>query len=834
MSLVLALLVTFQTNGDFKFVLTDEAVVNLLPYTGVMKDSRNKIPDNHVIEGAYRDSLAEVRPSSSIGYSTAAWWFQIILENAADKAREYILVLEDPRLDYVTFLELEGRPGPTTRVLRKVTTGDRYPVSTRPVPHRHFVLPIHFSAFETKTILVKVKSESSISAPLTLYTREGRQSRNKRDQLIIGGFIGLMIGMVVYNFLVGLMVRERLFFYFVVTTFFFAATLLIRDGWAFVHLWPNHPNWANQCLMYSLLVTLWLAFLFLVDSLQLDRYLPKAMVPVRISYTFLFALLLFHPLLSYSMGHRLALVLLLTYVMISLICLVLRCFQGSKTALFLLLGWGSCLLFIGIQSLGLFGVFSNSMQLNHGLMLSTTLGAVFLSFVLGRRINQFRLHQSQALKALEEANRNLEERVEERTTYLRTTKELLENIIGNLPHSVFWKDRNSVYQGGNMNFAREAGLNHADELVGKTDFDFAWKDEEAEFFRTCDRQVMDSGVPLVNIEEPQQQADGKQATLLTSKVPLRDARGDVVGLLGMYIDISKRKELEDREKQRTKELARINAELKEKNAAILSSQEKLIVQEKTASLGRMLSGLAHEIRNPLNFIENLSSDELVEEVEEFLQQEGGDLGAASRSFFEEAVRDLKRNHQTIQKHAKRLSNLTSTMTALSDRGNINNRTEPIDFNKLVRTFLDMSLASKGVNGMEPNVALDPKIGKLDFNINHLGRICTSLFNNAVESMEIRGERDGRAFQPRWRIATKDHGSKLELHVVDNGVGIPESIRGRIFDPLFTTKSSTKGHVGMGLAICYSLVVERNNGEIDLSSNEDQTSFTVVLPRHGAI
>ncbi len=127
---------------------------------------------------------------------------------------------------------------------------------------------------------------------------------------------------------------------------------------------------------------------------------------------------------------------------------------------------------------------------------------------------------------------------------LRGQQELLSNVLSNIPHSVFWKDRDSVYLGCNQNFTREAGVQTPQEVIGKTDYDLAWKKEETEFYRQCDREVMERGEPLLNIEEPQLQADGREATLLTSKVPLRDQAGQVVGILGIYADITERKRVE--------------------------------------------------------------------------------------------------------------------------------------------------------------------------------------------------------------------------------------------------------------------------------------------------
>jgi len=124
-------------------------------------------------------------------------------------------------------------------------------------------------------------------------------------------------------------------------------------------------------------------------------------------------------------------------------------------------------------------------------------------------------------------------------------RDLLNNVLSNVPASIFWKDRNSVFLGVNSRFARDAGLQNPEEIIGKTDHELAWTREEADFYRECDRQVMDSVEPMLNIEETQQQSDGKQINLLTNKVPLLDKSGQVYGMLGIYIDITRLKQTED-------------------------------------------------------------------------------------------------------------------------------------------------------------------------------------------------------------------------------------------------------------------------------------------------
>ncbi|MGB3756674.1 MAG: PAS domain S-box protein [Rivularia sp. (in: cyanobacteria)] len=152
---------------------------------------------------------------------------------------------------------------------------------------------------------------------------------------------------------------------------------------------------------------------------------------------------------------------------------------------------------------------------------------------------------------------------------LQCLEQLFQLVIDNIPHSVFWKDRNSVYLGCNRNFAEDAGVGKPSNIVGKSDYDLSWKREEADFFRECDKRVMDNNVPEVNIIESQLQADGTLFWLDTNKIPLRDGEGNVVGIFGSYENITERKQTEDA-------LQKLNQELEtrvEQRSAILHQTE---------------------------------------------------------------------------------------------------------------------------------------------------------------------------------------------------------------------------------------------------------------------
>jgi diguanylate cyclase (GGDEF)-like protein/PAS domain S-box-containing protein len=138
---------------------------------------------------------------------------------------------------------------------------------------------------------------------------------------------------------------------------------------------------------------------------------------------------------------------------------------------------------------------------------------------------------------------------------LRQQKEWVDKLLSVIPSHVFWKDRNSIYQGCNRMFAEAAGLGDTREILGKSDYDLPWTRNEADAYRECDQRVIRSGLPLVNVEETQRKADGSQIHIVTSKVPVRDAGGAVVGVLGIYNDITARKWAEEKLSSTSERLA---------------------------------------------------------------------------------------------------------------------------------------------------------------------------------------------------------------------------------------------------------------------------------------
>ncbi len=169
----------------------------------------------------------------------------------------------------------------------------------------------------------------------------------------------------------------------------------------------------------------------------------------------------------------------------------------------------------------------------------------------------------------------------------------LQLIMDNIPQYIFWKDLDSMYLGCNMNFARAAGFDNPAEIVGKSDYDCPWSREESDFYRKVDRRVMDSGQEEVNFEEPQTMVDGRTRWLRTSKIPLRDPAGKIIGILGTYEDITERKEMELELIKNAKTLSSINTNLQKVNDDLESAN---------IDLEQFAYAASHDLQEPLRMV----------------------------------------------------------------------------------------------------------------------------------------------------------------------------------------------------------------------------------------
>jgi PAS domain S-box-containing protein len=374
---------------------------------------------------------------------------------------------------------------------------------------------------------------------------------------------------------------------------------------------------------------------------------------------------------------------------------------------------------------------------------------------------------------------------------LRQPESVLEYIIERVPHSIFWKDREGHFLGGNRNLLRDVGLSSFDQLLGKTDADLGFPPEQVEHFRKCDLDVMNSGRPLLDIEEFQDQADGTH-TLLTSKVPLRDAAGQVIGMLGIYVDITERKRMEEQLRQA-------------RDAALSASRAK----------GEFLTVMSHELRTPLTLIL-------------------GPLDYLLTRPLPPLPSDVRDDLQRMRRNAGRLLTLVNDILdfVVIEAGQMHLDPESVDVVDLVSQLVADAKPAAQRAGIELGFSADGELGRVVLDRRKFEKITLNLVANALKFtppqgrvlVELRGDPGGGPSLP---------GAHFELSVSDTGPGIPKEKQHLLFQRFQQIDSSTtRKHegTGIGLALVKDLA-HMHGGSVGLESEPGKGSrFFVKIPR----
>lgn len=281
--------------------------------------------------------------------------------------------------------------------------------------------------------------------------------------------------------------------------------------------------------------------------------------------------------------------------------------------------------------------------------------------------------------------------------------------------------------------------------------------------------------------------------------------------------------------------ARTMRELRDKNREIIRTQNQLMIQEKMASLGTLTAGIAHEIKNPLNFINNFGAIivDMSREMQAELTAARTRLGDEIFESLDELATDMCQSSEQIVKHGERADQIIHGMQMLS-RGT-SGQLETIDLNDMIREYLN--LAYHGVAAQNKSMslsftlALADDVGFIEVVPENISRVFLNVVNNACYAVSEREQNEGEGFTPVVRITTRNLGDTVEMIVYDNGGGIPEEIKPRIFTPFFTTKPAGKG-TGLGLSISYDIVVQEHGGEFKVESELGAfTEVTIKLHRH---
>ncbi len=284
--------------------------------------------------------------------------------------------------------------------------------------------------------------------------------------------------------------------------------------------------------------------------------------------------------------------------------------------------------------------------------------------------------------------------------------------------------------------------------------------------------------------------------------------------------------LEDQVEERTAELKRSLENLK-------TTQAQLIQAEKMASLGQLTAGIAHEIKNPLNFVNNFAvlSVELTDDLARQIEAHKHRLPTEVTDDLQEMLDDLRLNAEKIHHHGHRADSIVQSMMQHASGGEGQRRAT--DVNALVEEYVNLAFHGKRANVPDFNVTIerdyDEAVGEVEMAPQEIGRVFINLLNNAFDAVHERALSHNGQYAPTVTVSTRQGQGQVEICVADNGSGIAEEIQEKIFEPFFTTKPTGQG-TGLGLSLSYDIVTQGHGGTLTVESDEGEgAAFVVKLP-----
>jgi signal transduction histidine kinase len=324
-------------------------------------------------------------------------------------------------------------------------------------------------------------------------------------------------------------------------------------------------------------------------------------------------------------------------------------------------------------------------------------------------------------------------------------------------------------------------------------------------------------------------------------IPVESSGNDEVTEMAEALEVFRAHALEVRRLNLVEKLADElndkNTELQDTLDQLTAAQDRIITQEKLASLGQLTAGIAHEIKNPLNFVNNFSdvSVELIEELRELLNTMKTAASDEARAEIEDILSDLTLNLDRIRKHGQRADGIVRGM--LDHSRESTGELERTDVNGLLEEFV--SLAYHGIRAQDSsfNVAIEQSYGEdvkpMLVVRQDLGRAFLNIVTNGLQALQEKARNGANDFEPKIQVTTRQVGTRIEIRIHDNGPGIPNGVAEKIFTPFFTTKPAGLG-TGLGLSITYDIVVKQHGGALNVTSEVGEfTEFVMELPEQTA-
>jgi PAS domain S-box-containing protein len=416
----------------------------------------------------------------------------------------------------------------------------------------------------------------------------------------------------------------------------------------------------------------------------------------------------------------------------------------------------------------------------------TTSLIIFILFTLIGLISIFTTKISRIEKKLI----NTQNRLSENLLEIKDSKILLQNIIDSIPAAIFWKDTKNRYLGVNKYILNNAGFKKQEEMIGKTDHEMPWKDTEAEVFIADDKAIIESGKAKLQIEEELTQKNGTTIEVITSKVPLKNSKNEIIGILGIFMDITEKKEMEKM--------------LTQKN-------QMLTQQSKMAALGEMLENIAHQWKQPLSLI--LSTTTGIKLKKEFNQLDDDFL------------------FESIENIINSVEHMNQTMNDFRDYFQVDKAPRYFNFEKVVDKALLLVQSKLKNHSIEVIKNISAKdIYGLE---NEFIQVLMNILSNSIYILEKEESENRFIFIESKEL--KEPSKYIEIKIYDNAGGIQKEIIDKVFDAHFTTKGEEG--TGIGLYMSEQIICNHMKGLIKVSNKEftykniecKGAEFTITIP-----
>jgi PAS domain S-box-containing protein len=419
-------------------------------------------------------------------------------------------------------------------------------------------------------------------------------------------------------------------------------------------------------------------------------------------------------------------------------------------------------------------------------------------------------------------------RLQEALTELRLLYE-------NAPIGLAFLTPDCHYQQINRHLTEICGISIADH-IGRSVRDTV--PQVAEQVEHIVATILQTGEPITGIEVNGQRPDGGNAERVWNTYwhPLKAEGGEILGINVAAEEITEQKRADVALRVVNHQLEARTDELTKSLEDLRAAQDRLVHTEKLASLGQLTAGIAHEIKNPLNFVNNFSSVsiELIDELRDALKAR--DSGDNVRAEITDLMDTLRDNLGKIVQHGKRADSTVKNMLLHSREGS--GEHQPTDINAIVEESLNLAYHGARAERQDFNITLqrsfDPAAGKVDLFPQEITRALLNVITNGFYAVTRRKEQvDTGLFEPTVAATTRNLGDRVEISIRDNGTGIPSEVTEKMFSPFFTTKPAGEG-TGLGLSICHDIIVKQHAGSIDVDSQPGSfTEFRIVLPRAAA-